>query len=159
VSKDTGHALRPWIGPHLPQRATIASAANRPWDMERSKLEHSAARESGISRAQALPAELNRFALKIGLRAASAHRETGVAVPVRFSAGETAGVAMPVRFSFCFFFFRSYHFWRLPPRLATGLSAKAWNASVLHPAGGQSLPWRPISGCAESTRDVPREAC
>jgi hypothetical protein len=120
-------------------------------------------RESGISHAQALPAELNRFALnRIGLPTASAHRETaGVAIPVRsfrFSAGETAGVAMPVRFSFCFFFFRSFRFWGLPPRLTTGLSSKAWNASVLHPAGGRSLPWRPISGCAESTRDIPREA-
>jgi hypothetical protein len=98
--------------------------------MERSKLEHSAAHESGISHAQALPAELNRFALnRIGLRTASAHRETaGVAIPVRFSAGETAGVAMPGRFPFCFFFFRSFHFWGLPPRLTTGLSSKAWNA-------------------------------
>jgi hypothetical protein len=76
-------------------------------------------RESGISHAQALPAELNRFALnRIGLRTASAHTKTaGVAIPFRFSAGETAGVAMPVRFSFCFFFFRS---WGLPPRLTTG---------------------------------------
>jgi hypothetical protein len=62
-------------------------------------------RESGISHTQALPADLNRFALnRLGLRTASAQRVTaGVAIPIRFFrffAGETAGVAMPVRFSF-----------------------------------------------------------
>jgi hypothetical protein len=81
--KETGHALRHWIGPRLPQGATIASAANRPWDVERSKLEHRP-RESGISHAQALPGDQNRFAINgLRLRTASDHRETaGVAMHV-----------------------------------------------------------------------------
>jgi hypothetical protein len=53
-------------------------------------------RESGISHAQALPADQNRFAINgLGLRTASDHRET-------------AGVAMPFRLSFPLVLFRFF---------------------------------------------------
>jgi hypothetical protein len=43
--KETGHALRPRIGPPLSQGTTITSTAYRPWYVGRSELEHWATRK------------------------------------------------------------------------------------------------------------------